>query len=265
LARGFLIELVKLLKKILKPIPFKLKKFPYSETGEGKFLSGRYSRIREFFLVVKIAVEFIKGFRAFHFLGPGVTFFGSARFEEGHPYYEMARKTAAAFSKTGFVVITGGGPGIMEAANRGAFELGGATVGANIQLPMEQKPNPYLDKFVTFRYFFVRKVILVKYSMAFIVLPGGYGTMDEFLEALTLIQTGKLYKFPVILMGKDYWAPCVEWLKKTMLAQGAISQNDLDYFFLTDDPEQAVKKVTETTSLLGVTPTALAEFRSSRS
>lgn len=256
---------MKLLRKILKPIPFKLKKFPYIESGEGKFLSGRYSRVREFYLVVKIAIEFIKGFRAFHFLGPGVTFFGSARFQEGHPYYELARKTAEVFSKTGFVIITGGGPGIMEAANRGAFENGGPTVGANIRLPMEQKPNPYLDKFVTFRYFFVRKVILVKYSMAFIVLPGGYGTMDEFFEALTLIQTGKLYKFPVILMGKDYWAPCVDWLKNTMVANGTISQEDMDFFFVTDDPEQAVKKVTETTSLLGVTPSTLNDFRLSQS
>jgi len=254
-------DIVKLLKRILKPIPFKIKRFPYSETGEGKFLSGRYSRVREFFLVVKIAVEFIKGFRAFHFLGPGVTFFGSARFEAGHPYYELARKTAEAFSKVGFVIITGGGPGIMEAANRGAFENGFPTVGANIKLPMEQKPNPFLDKFVTFRYFFVRKVILVKYSMAFIVLPGGYGTMDEFFEALTLIQTGKLYKFPVILMGKDYWASCIEWLENTMLANGAISKEDLSFFFVTDDPEQAVKKVTEATSTLGVTPKALADFR----
>lgn len=253
-----------LLKKILKPIPFKLKKFPYSETGEGKFLSGRYSRVREFFLVVKIAIEFIKGFRAFHFLGPGVTFFGSARFQEGHQYYELARKTAEAFSKVGFVIITGGGPGIMEAANRGAFENGGSTVGANIKLPMEQKPNPFLDKFVTFRYFFVRKVILVKYSMAFVVLPGGYGTMDEFFEALTLIQTGKLYKFPVILMGKEYWAPCVDWLQKTMVANGTISQEDMNFFFLTDDPELAVKMVTDTTSMLGVTPKALNDFRLSQ-
>lgn len=252
------------LKKILKPIPFKLKKFPYSETGEGKFLSGRYSRIREFYLVVKIAIEFIKGFRAFHFLGPGVTFFGSARFEEGHPYYELARKTAATFSKTGFVIITGGGPGIMEAANRGAFEMGGPTVGANIKLPMEQKPNPFLDKFVTFRYFFVRKVILVKYSMAFIVLPGGFGTMDEFFEALTLIQTGKLYKFPVILMGKEYWEPCVRWMHEIMVTNGTISQEDLDFFCLTDDPEQAVKRVVEATSLFGVTHQALNEFRLSQ-
>ncbi len=248
-------------KKILKPIPFKLRKFSYSETGEGKFLSGRYSRTLEFYRVLKIAIEFIRGFRAFHFLGPSVTFFGSARFPEDHPYYELARKTATAFSKIGFVIITGGGPGIMEAANRGAFENGGPTVGANIKLPMEQKPNRYLDKFVTFRYFFVRKVILIKYSMAFVVLPGGYGTLDEFFEALTLIQTGKLYKFPVILMGEDYWRPFVDWLQNTMVANGTISQEELDFFYLTDDPNQAVKKVTEATSLLGVTPKTLYEFR----
>jgi uncharacterized protein (TIGR00730 family) len=255
---------VKWLKKIIKPIPFKLKKFPYSETGEGKFLSGRYSRIREFFLVVKIAVEFIRGFRAFHFLGPGVTFFGSARFSESHPFYELARKTARAFSEAGYVIITGGGPRIMEAANRGAYEIKGPTVGANIKLPMEQKPNPYLDKFVTFKYFFVRKVILVKYSMAFIVMPGGYGTMDEFFEALTLIQTGKLYKFPVILMGKDYWAPMVQWLQNTMVNNGTISQEDMNYFTVTDDPAVALSIVREASTLFGVTPEALSQFRLSQ-
>ncbi|MFM8314931.1 MAG: TIGR00730 family Rossman fold protein [Deltaproteobacteria bacterium] len=252
------------LKKIIKPIPFKLKKFPYSETGEGKFLSGRYSRLREFYLVVKISIEFIKGFRAFHFLGPGVTFFGSARFSEDHPLYDLTRQTAQLFSKAGYVIITGGGPGLMEAANRGAFEIGGPTVGANIRLPMEQKPNPYLNKFVTFKYFFVRKVILVKYSMAFLVMPGGYGTMDEFFEALTLIQTAKLYKFPVILMGKSYWQPLVDWLQNTMVTNGTISQDDLNYFTLTDDPSEALDKVVETTSVLGVTPQALLNFRLSQ-
>lgn len=255
---------MKLLRKILKPIPFKLKKFPYSETGEGKFLSGRYSRVREFFLVVKIAVEFIKGFRAFHFLGPGVTFFGSARFTEDHPYYDLARKTAQLFAQAGYVIITGGGPGIMEAANRGAFEIGAPTVGANIKLPMEQIPNPYLDKFVNFRYFFVRKVILVKYSMAFVVMPGGYGTMDEFYEALTLIQTGKLYKFPVILMGTTYWKPLLDWTENTMLKTGTVSREDLGFFILTDDPQQALSAVTNASSILGVTPEALLKFRSNQ-
>jgi len=255
---------VKLLRKILKPILFKLKKFPCLEAGEGKFRSGGYSRVREFFLVVKIAFEFIKGFRAFHFLGPGVTFFGSARFSEDHPYYDLARKTAQLFSQAGYVIITGGGPGIMEAANRGAYEIKGPTVGANIKLPIEQKPNIYLDKFVTFKYFFVRKVILVKYSMAFIVMPGGYGTMDEFFEALTLIQTGKLYKFPVILMGKEYWEPLIEWLQNTMVNNGTISQEDIDYFTLTDDPTVALSKTKEASTLLGVTPEALSQFRLSQ-
>lgn len=254
---------MRLLKKIIKPIPFKLKKFPYSETGEGKFLSGRYSRIREFFLVVKICIEFIRGFRAFHFLGPGVTFFGSARFTEDHPYYDLAKRTGQLFAKAGYVIITGGGPGIMEAANRGAFEIKAPSVGANIRLPMEQVPNPYLDKFVTFRYFFVRKVILVKYSMAFIVMPGGYGTLDEFFEALTLIQTGKLYKFPVVLMGTDYWAPFIQWLKDTVVKNEAISQDDLKFFTVTDDPNEALRTVSAASSLLGVTPDALLKFRQS--
>jgi uncharacterized protein (TIGR00730 family) len=253
------------LKKLIRPIPFKLKKFPYSETGEGKFLSGRYSRTKEFFRVIRIAIEFIRGFRAFHFLGPGVTFFGSARFAEDHPYYDLTRRTSKVFSEAGFVIITGGGPGIMEAANRGAFEIGGASVGANIQLPMEQKPNPYLDKCVTFRHFFVRKVILIKYSMAFIVLPGGFGTLDEFSEALTLIQTGKLYKFPVILMGKDFWTPFVKWLEETLIPNETIGQEDLKLFTLTDDPSEALNKVLEASSLLNVTPKALQEFKLSQS
>lgn len=253
------------LRKLIKPIPFKLKKFPYSETGEGKFLSGRYSRIREFFSVVGIAYEFIRGFRAFHFLGPGVTFFGSARFTEGHPYYELAKNTAKEVSESGFVVITGGGPGIMEAANRGAFEAFGPSVGANIQLPMEQKPNPYMNKWVTFNHFFVRKVILIKYSVAFVVLPGGFGTLDEFSEALTLIQTGKLYKFPVILMGRDYWTPFVQWLKNTMVIDGTISQEDMDFFTMTDDPHEALEKILEGSSVLGVTREKLKQFHSSQS
>jgi uncharacterized protein (TIGR00730 family) len=253
------------INKILRPIPFKLKKFPYSETGEGKFLSGRYSRTREFFRVVRICIEFIRGFQAFHFLGPGVTFFGSARFGETHPYYDLARRTAQALSKAGYVIITGGGPGIMEAANRGAYEIGGPTVGANIQLPQEQKPNPYLDKFVTFRYFFVRKVILIKYSMAFFVLPGGFGTLDEFSEALTLIQTGKLYRFPVILMGKDYWKPFVEWLQNTMVTQGTISPEDMNFFHVTDHPDEALKFIVEASTQLGVTPESLVKFKLSQS
>lgn len=152
----------------------------------------------------------------------------------------------------------------MEAANRGAFEIGGSSVGANIQLPMEQKPNPYLDKCVTFRHFFVRKVILIKYSMAFIVLPGGFGTLDEFSEALTLIQTGKLYKFPVVLMGKDFWTPFIKWLQDTLVPNGTIDQEDLNLFTLTDDPKEALNKVLEASSLLKVTPKALLEFKLSQ-
>ena len=151
--------------------------------------------------------DFIRGFRALHFVGPCVTVFGSARFDEHHRYYAMAREVGGALAGLGFTVMTGGGPGVMEAANRGAREAGGRSVGCNIELPFEQEPNPYLDRWVTTEYFWVRKVLLFKYSYAFIVLPGGFGTLDELTEALTLIQTRKILQFPVVLMGRDYWAP----------------------------------------------------------
>ena len=200
---------------------------------------------------MKIVVEFIKGFRKLHFVGPCVTVFGSARFEEDHPYYILAREMGAAIAKQGFTVMTGGGPGIMEAANRGAKEVGGRSVGCNIVLPFEQKPNPYLTKWVSIRFFFVRKVLLSKYSYAFVVMPGGIGTMDELFEALTLIQTGKMDKFPVILMGKDYYKELEEHIK-TMADHYTIDKKDMDLFLLTDSVDEAIRHINKVVKEYGL-------------
>lgn len=207
-----------------------------------RFLQGPQSRRVELFRAIRIFWEFIKGFRFLHFVGPCVTVFGSARFREDHPYYQMARGVGKLIAKAGFTVMTGGGPGIMEAANRGAKDVGGRSIGCNIVLPNEQKPNPYLDQFLDFRYFFVRKVMLVKYSYAFIIMPGGYGTLDEWFETATLIQTGKIHNFPVVLMGKSYWQPMLEFIK-TMVTARTISQADYDRILVTDSPEEAAKAV----------------------
>lgn len=210
-------------------------------SGEERFfVQGPHSRFSEFLFTLKVVREFIRGFRALHFLGPCVTVFGSARFKEDHPYYAMARKVGASLSKLGFVVLTGGGGGLMEAANRGAKDVQGRSVGCNIQLPREQKPNKYLDKWVDFDHFFVRKVLLLKYSYAFVVLPGGFGTMDELFETLTLIQTGKISSFPVVMMGVDYWSPLIEQLNR-MKSEGTISSDDLTHLLLTDDADEALQ------------------------
>jgi hypothetical protein len=220
--------------------------------GEAQFLAGRHSRSYEFFRVVRIAIEFIRGFRALHGIGPAVTVFGSARFKEGHRYYELALRVGAALAREGFTVMTGGGPGVMEAANRGAQEAGGKSVGVNIVLPHEQRPNRFLDQVVTFHYFFVRKVMLVKYSYGFVILPGGLGTLDELSEALTLIQTGKLYDFPVVLVGRDYWSGLYEWIRATMAPNGAVDLEDLEFVHLTDDPDEAVRIVRSTSEGIGL-------------
>jgi hypothetical protein len=183
--------------------------------------------------------EFIRGFRNLHFVGPCVTVFGSARFPENHPYYELARKLGQGLARAGFAVMTGGGPGIMEAANRGAKEANGVSVGCNIKLPVEQKPNPYLDRWVTFDHFFVRKVLLFKYSYAFVIMPGGLGTTDELFEALTLIQTGKIAHFPIIIMGKEYWRDIAE-LMKNMVDAGTASAKDLELVYFTDSIDEAL-------------------------
>lgn len=207
---------------------------------EGRFLAGPEPRRAALFRTLRIAWEFIRGFRTLHFVGPAVTVFGSARFDEQHRYYQMAREVGVRLARAGFTTITGGGPGIMEAANRGAKDGAGASVGCSIRLPREEAGNPYLDVMVEFHYFFVRKVMLVKYSYAFIVLPGGFGTMDEIFETATLIQTGKMKEFPIVIMGVDYWSPLIRLLEQKMVAEGTIDQEDVDRLIVTDSPDEAV-------------------------
>ncbi|GAB4204536.1 MAG: TIGR00730 family Rossman fold protein [Bacteroidia bacterium] len=206
---------------------------------EYDFIKKKQSRWREFVFLVKVVIEFIKGFRTFHFIDRCITIFGSARFQENTEYYELARKIAFELSKHHFTIMTGGGPGIMEAANRGAKEAGGYSIGCNIQLPHEQKPNPYLDKWVTIKYFFVRKMILLKYSHAFVVMPGGYGTLDEFFEAITLVQTQKMPPFPIVLFGKEYHQHLYNHIQK-MLENKTISEQDAGLFLFTDDINDAI-------------------------
>ena len=208
------------------------------------FLRGPRSRSRELLTLLRVVRDFLRGFRVLHFVGPCVTVFGSARIQPGTPFYELARQMGAAIVQLGFTVITGGGCGIMEAANRGAKEAGGRSVGCNIELPHEQKPNAWLDRFVTLRYFFVRKTLLVKYSYAFVIFPGGAGTMDEMFEAITLIQTGKIRSFPVVIMGTGYWDELLPFIQK-MAKEGMIASSDLDLVFATDSVEDAIAHIRE--------------------
>jgi uncharacterized protein (TIGR00730 family) len=210
--------------------------------SERYFLEGPHPRKTELWMLLRIVREFIRGFRVLHFVGPCVTVFGSARFKEDHEYYKLARDIGAALVQQGFTVMTGGGPGVMEAANRGAKEAGGCSIGCNIVLPFEQSPNPYLDEMLEFRYFFVRKVMLIKYSYAFIACPGGVGTMDELFEALTLIQTKKIRDFPVVLMGQQYYAPLIEFMEKMVVAK-TISPDDLKLFLVTDSIDEAMAHI----------------------
>jgi len=212
--------------------------------SEIRFLEGPQSRWEEFKFVLKVMLEFIKGFRALHFAGPCVTIFGSARFHEDHPYYHMTRQVAGEMAKLGFTVMTGGGQGLMEAANRGAKDVGGRSVGCNIILPNEQKPNAYLDKWVSIRYFFVRKTLLIKYSFAFIVMPGGFGTMDEFFEALTLTQTKKILQFPIIIFDKAFHRELMNHIQ-VMLEKETISTEDLSLILETDSFEEALQFIKE--------------------
>jgi len=193
-------------------------------------------------MTLHIVRDFLRGFRVLHFVGPCVTVFGSARFTADHPFYELGRDIGRGLSALGFTVLTGGGPGIMEAANRGARESGGKSIGCNIRLPEEQQPNPYLDRHVTLRHFFVRKVLLVKYSYAFIAMPGGFGTMDEFFEALTLIQTRKIEQFPIVLIGKDYWGRLVELLQEMVEAK-TIDPADMKLVLITDSVTEAMEHI----------------------
>jgi hypothetical protein len=209
-------------------------------TVEIPFLQGPAGRGSELLRALRIFFEFLRGFRALHFVGPCVTMFGSARFGEDHPAYGQARELGRRVARAGFTVMTGGGPGVMEAANRGAKDVGGRSLGCNILLPMEQKPNPDLDRWITFRYFFVRKVMLVKYSYAFVVFPGGFGTLDELFEAATLIQTGKIADFPIVLMDTEYWRPLRQMIEE-MAEKGTIDRADLGRLTFTDSPEEAMR------------------------
>ena len=207
------------------------------------FLEGPRARAVELVRVGRIAAEFVRGFRQLHFVGPCVTVFGSARFKEHHPYYLLARAVGQRLAELGVTTMTGGGPGIMEAANRGAKEAGGRSIGCNIELPAEQHENIYLDKFITFRYFFVRKVMLVKYSVAFVVMPGGFGTLDELFEALTLVQTKKIESFPVVLMGVAYWSRLLEFIRGTLVRNKTIDAADTRLLTVTDSPDEAAAAV----------------------
>lgn len=193
--------------------------------------------------IFRIMSEFVDGFETLSKAGKAVSIFGSSRFGPGNKYYKMAEETAYLLAKDGYAIITGSGPAIMEAANKGAKRAKGLSIGLNIQIPLEQKPNRYVDMLLDFRYFFVRKVMFVKYAKAFIIMPGGYGTLDEFTEAINLIQTQRIQKFPVVLMGKDYWKGMVGWFKGTVLQSGAISEEDLDLFTVVDTPREAVKAI----------------------
>jgi len=206
------------------------------------YLEGPRSRSYELGFAFRVFKQFINGFRTLHFVGPCVTVFGSARVKEDNPWYINAREIGKRISELGLTVMTGGGPGIMEAANRGAFENGGMSVGCNIQLPFEQKANKYMQRFITFEHFFVRKVLLVKYSYAFIIMPGGFGTMDEFYETLTLVQTKSISQFPIVLFGKEYYRPLIENIE-WMVKQGTVAKEDMNLVLLTDSVDEAMNHI----------------------
>jgi uncharacterized protein (TIGR00730 family) len=210
---------------------------------EIRFLRGEDSPAKETWRTFRIMAELIKGLDRLTGVSRGISMFGSARLKPGSEYYELARKTAYEIGKRGFTIITGGGPGAMEASNRGAKEAGALSIGLNIKLPFEDHINPYVDITETFNFFFVRKIMLVKYAHAFVILPGGMGTLDELFEALTLIQTGKISNFPIIMLGKAYWGPLMDWIRGTLLARGMIQEKDLSLIYLTDEPKEAAKIV----------------------
>ena len=204
-----------------------------------QFLAGPQNRIKEFKFAISVFIEFIKGFRALHFVGPCVTIFGSARFKDGHPYFEKTEELAGRIAQLGFTIMTGGGPGIMEAANKGAKQAGGRSVGCNIVLPHEQSHNNYLDKWVNIKYFFVRKTLLLKYSYAFVVMPGGFGTMDEYFEALTLIQTKMMSEFPIVIFDKEFHKELIAYIN-VLKEKQTISPLDTALFLVTDSVDEAV-------------------------
>lgn len=223
-----------------------LKKVKNNQLNGKYVLDSPKHRTEGIWFALKVGWELIKGYRTFHFVGPCVTVFGSARFQEDSHHYHKARQVGNELAQMGFTTMTGGGPGIMEAANLGAYELGGRSVGCNIELQMEPGYNEYLDKVLTFKYFFIRKVMLFKYSYAFVVFPGGFGTMDEFFEAITLLQTKKIRWLPLVLIGKEYWQPLLELLEE-MKNEGTISPEDIDLVKLTDDIDEAMAFIRQNT------------------
>jgi uncharacterized protein (TIGR00730 family) len=222
--------------------PPKQNEAPLIPPKQHVYLDGPKSRGYELRFAWDVFWQLIKGFRTLHFVGPCITVFGSARFKEDHIYYGQARGLGKRIAGLGFTTMTGGGPGIMEAANRGAFENGGRSVGCNIRLPFEQKANPYTNKSVTFEHFFVRKAMLVKYSYAFIIMPGGFGTMDEFFETLTLVQTKTITGFPIVLFGKEFYKPLMATIED-MATQGTIAKEDMSLVLLTDSEDEAIEHI----------------------
>ena len=196
--------------------------------------------------ILRILSEFVDGFDELHAVYPAVSIFGSARVQPGDPVYDQTQEIARMLAERGYAVITGGGGGVMEAANKGAADGGGRSVGLNIELPMEQRPNPFSNLKLSFRYFFVRKVMFIKYAQAYVVMPGGLGTLDELTEALTLIQTRKIKPFPVIMVGTKFWGPLIDWFKQTLIAEQMIAEADLDVFRVIDDPKEVVKEICRT-------------------
>jgi uncharacterized protein (TIGR00730 family) len=218
---------------------------PHLEEAEKAFLAGRRPREADLESAVRIFLEFLRAFESFEFEQPCVTVFGSSRFAEGHRYYDLAREVGAGLARAGFAVMTGGGSGVMEAANRGARDAGGLSIGCNIALPREQKPNQYLDRFIQLDHFFVRKVMLVKYSSAFVVMPGGFGTLDEAFEIATLMQTNKIEHFPLIAVGREFWDELIDFARDTMIAQGTLSPEDARFVHLADTAADVVRLVRE--------------------
>jgi len=218
---------------------------PHVEGAEKAFLAGRRPREADLESAVRIFLEFLRGFESFEFEQPCVTVFGSARFEAGHRYYDLAREVGGELARAGFAVMTGGGSGIMEAANRGAREAGGLSIGCNITLPREQKPNAYLDRFIQLDHFFVRKVMLVKYSSAFVVMPGGFGTLDEAFEIATLMQTNKLEHFPLVAVGSDFWAELIDFARDTLVREGTLSPEEARFIHIVDTASDVVRLVRE--------------------
>jgi uncharacterized protein (TIGR00730 family) len=216
---------------------------PHVEEAEKAFLAGRRSREADLESAVRFFLEFLRAFESFDFDRPCVTIFGSARFDESNRYYQLAREVGGELARAGFAVLTGGGSGVMEAANRGAREVGGLSLGCNITLPREQKPNPYLDRFIQFDHFFARKVMLVKYSTAFVVFPGGFGTLDEAFEVATLMQTNKLERFPLIAVGSDFWDPLIDFARERMMRYGTLSADEIEFIHRVDSAPEVVQVI----------------------